>query len=79
MSWNWMIRLLLIVALCIYLLISRAMLRNREKYHGVLESGPLNIFFVVLYTSVNISFITFSSYVILNCSNDSLIYIMFSM
>jgi protein-S-isoprenylcysteine O-methyltransferase Ste14 len=25
------------------------MLRNREKYHGVLESGPLNVFFVVIY------------------------------
>ena len=49
MSWNWLARLLIIVALCVYLLVSRTMLRNRDKYHGVLESGPLNIFFVVIY------------------------------
>lgn len=52
MSWNWLVRLLLIVALCVYLLVSRTMLRNREKYHAVLESGPLNIFFVAIYNAL---------------------------
>lgn len=52
MSWNWLIRLLLIIALSVYLLVSRSMLRNREKYHGVLESGSLNIFFVVVYNAL---------------------------
>jgi len=52
MSWNWFVRLVLITALCIYLVVSRTMLRNREKYHKVLESGPLNIIFVVVYNAL---------------------------
>ncbi|MGB7053786.1 MAG: methyltransferase [bacterium] len=52
MSWNWLIRLLLIASLCVYLLISRAMLRDRKKYHAVLESGPLNLLFVAIYNAL---------------------------
>jgi protein-S-isoprenylcysteine O-methyltransferase Ste14 len=52
MSWNWFFRLLLIIGLYVYLLVSRTMLRNREKYHSVLESGPLNILFVVIYNAL---------------------------
>ena len=49
MSWNWLIRLFLITALYVYLLFSRTMLCDRKKYHAVLESGSLNIVFVVIY------------------------------
>lgn len=52
MSWNWFIRLLLIVALFFYMLVSRTMLRDRKKYHSVLENGPLNILFVVIYNAL---------------------------
>ena len=52
MSWNWLIRLLLLGALCIYLLASRTMLRDREKYHRVLENGPLNVLLVVIYNAL---------------------------
>jgi protein-S-isoprenylcysteine O-methyltransferase Ste14 len=52
MSWNWFVRLLLIVLLAIYLLISRVMLRDRKKYHSVLEHGPLNVLFVVIYNAL---------------------------
>ena len=52
MSWNWLIRLLCIGALCVYLLVSRIMLRDRKKYHNVLESGPLNLLFVAVYNAL---------------------------
>ena len=52
MSWKWLIRLLLIGALCIYLLVSRTMLRDRKKYHRVLENGPLNVVFVAIYNAL---------------------------
>ena len=49
MSWNWLIRLLVIAALLVYLLVSRILLKNRKRFRAVLESGPLNIVFVVIY------------------------------
>ena len=52
MSWNWFFRLLLIIGLYLYLLFSRAILGDREKYHSALESGPLNILFVVVYNAL---------------------------
>jgi protein-S-isoprenylcysteine O-methyltransferase Ste14 len=52
MSWNWLIRFLVIVALFIYLLGSRTLLRNRKKYRAVLESDPLNLLFVVIYNAL---------------------------
>ncbi|MGD9379661.1 MAG: methyltransferase [candidate division WOR-3 bacterium] len=52
MSWNWLIRSLLIGALCIYLLVSRTMLRDRKRYDRVLESGPLNVVFVAIYNAL---------------------------
>jgi protein-S-isoprenylcysteine O-methyltransferase Ste14 len=52
MSWNWFFRLLLIVILFVYLLFSRTILRDRKKYHVILESGPLNILFVVVYNAL---------------------------
>jgi protein-S-isoprenylcysteine O-methyltransferase Ste14 len=52
MSWNWVFRLLLIIGLYVYLLVSRTMLRDREKYHSALESGPLNVLFVGIYNAL---------------------------
>ena len=52
MSWNWLIRFLVVAALFIYLLGSRTMLRNRKQYRAVLESGPLNTVFVVIYNAL---------------------------
>ncbi|KPK64498.1 hypothetical protein AMJ83_01960 [candidate division WOR_3 bacterium SM23_42] len=49
MSYKWIIRLALIVALFVYLIVSRTMLRDRKRYHAVLESGPCNIVFVIVY------------------------------
>lgn len=52
MSWNWLIRSLVIVALFLYLLGSRTLLRNRKQHRAVLESGLLNVLFVVIYSAL---------------------------
>ena len=52
MSLNWLIRFAVIAALFIYLLGSRTLLRNRKQYRAVLESGPLNTLFVVIYNAL---------------------------
>jgi protein-S-isoprenylcysteine O-methyltransferase Ste14 len=52
MSWNWLIRLSLIIALIVYLAFSRMLLSNRKKYHAVLKNGPLNVVFVVIYNAL---------------------------
>lgn len=52
MSLLWTIRLALMVGLCAYLVFSRTVLRDRHRYHTILESGPLNILFVVIYNAL---------------------------
>ncbi len=52
MSLLWAIRLILLVGLCGYLVFSRTVLRDRQKYHAILESGPLNILFVLIYNAL---------------------------
>jgi protein-S-isoprenylcysteine O-methyltransferase Ste14 len=52
MSYVWMIRAFLVVGLFVYLVFSRIILRNREKYRTILESGPLNLVFVVIYNAL---------------------------
>ncbi|KPJ73965.1 hypothetical protein AMJ52_02390 [candidate division TA06 bacterium DG_78] len=52
MSYTWMIRVVLIIGLFIYLLLSRTILRERKKYHTVLESGPLNVVFIIIYNAL---------------------------
>ena len=52
MSLLWTIRLVLLVGLFGYLVFSRTVLRDRQKYHAILESGPLNILFVFIYNAL---------------------------
>lgn len=52
MSPVWTLRLMLVVALFLYLLVSRIMLRDRKKYHAILESRPFNIVLVVIYNAL---------------------------
>lgn|GEM_PF-1148888 len=52
MSYLWAIRLVLIVGLFIYLVLSRTMLRERKRYSTILENSFLNFIFVVVYNAL---------------------------
>jgi protein-S-isoprenylcysteine O-methyltransferase Ste14 len=49
MSTLWIFRFSIILASLLYLVGSRIFLQNRDKYHRILESGPLNVLFVIVY------------------------------
>jgi protein-S-isoprenylcysteine O-methyltransferase Ste14 len=48
----WTIRIALIAGLYIYLILSRTILRERTKYHAILESGPPNVIFITIYNAL---------------------------
>lgn len=52
MSYTWIIRVAFIIGLFIYLIFSRTILREREKYHAILESGPLNFVLIFIYNAL---------------------------
>jgi protein-S-isoprenylcysteine O-methyltransferase Ste14 len=51
-SYTWLMRAALIIGLFIYLLLSRIILRQRKKYHILLESGPLNFVLIFIYNAL---------------------------
>jgi protein-S-isoprenylcysteine O-methyltransferase Ste14 len=51
-SYTWLMRVAVILGLFIYLILSRTILRERKKYHTVLESGPLNFVLIFIYNTL---------------------------